>query len=267
MTTLDNILNWHYMASKGPSSQSYGFSSSHVWMWELDRKESWVPKNWCFWTVVLEKTLESPLDCKEIQPVHPKGNQSWIFIARTDVETAIFWPPDAKSWLIGKDPDSGKDWRQEEKGMTEDKVVGWHHRLDGHEFEQALGVGEGQGSLAYCSPWGHKESDTTERLNSLVIFSIHFLIWVYLLAWFLSSFMLPIFIHFFSFLFVSVWVSLGVLICGMFVSNICLGVLSVHSFIVCVLFWLPFLFFPLFLFFFFSSVLCSSRSLGATVQH
>ena len=130
-------------------------------------KESWAPKNWCFWTVVLEKTFESPLDCKVIQPVHPKGNQSWIFIGRTDVEaeTPILWPPDVKSWLTGKDPDAGKDWRQEEKGTTEDEMIGWHHRLDGHEFEKALGVGDGQGSLACCSPWGHKESDMTERLN------------------------------------------------------------------------------------------------------
>ena len=123
-------------ANKGPSSQGYGFSSSHVWMWELDCEESWAPKNWCFWTVVLEKTLESPLDCK-IQPVHPKGNQSWIFIGRTDVEveTLILWPPAAKNWLIGKDPDAGKDWRWEEKGTTKDKMVGWHHWLNGHEFE------------------------------------------------------------------------------------------------------------------------------------
>ena len=127
----------HYFANKGPISQGYGFSSSHVWMWELDYKESWVLKNWCFWTVVLEKTLESPLDCKEIQPVHPKGNQSWIFIGRTDAEaeTPILWLPDAKNWLIGKDPDAGKDWRQVEKGMTEDKMVAWHHQLNGHEFE------------------------------------------------------------------------------------------------------------------------------------
>ena len=125
-----------YFDNKGPSSQSYGFSSSHVWMWEFDYKESWVPKNWCFWTVVLEKTLESPLDCKEIQPVHPKGNQSWICIGRTDVETEtlILWPPDVQNWLIGKDPDAGKDWRWEQKGTTEDEMVGWHHRLNGHEF-------------------------------------------------------------------------------------------------------------------------------------
>ena len=121
----------HYFAKKGLSSQSYGFSSSHVWMWELDCEEGWVPKNWCFWTVVLEKTLESPLDCKEIKPINPKRNQSWIFIGRTDAEpeTPIFWPTDAKSWLICNDPDAGEDWRQEEKGMTEDETVGWHHWL------------------------------------------------------------------------------------------------------------------------------------------
>ena len=148
----------HYFASKDPSSQGFGFSSSHVGMWELDCKESWVPKNWCFWTVVLEKTLESPLDHKEIQSVHPKGNQSWIFIGRTDVEaeTSILWPPDVKNWLIGKDPDAGKDWRQKEKQTTEDEMVGWHPRLNGHVFEQALGDGEGQGSLVCCSPWGRK---------------------------------------------------------------------------------------------------------------
>ena len=117
----------HYSANKYLPSQSYGFSSSHVWIWELDYKESWAPKNWCFWTVVLEKTLESPLDCKEIQPVHPKGNQSWIFIVKTvaEAETPILWPPDAKNWLIGRDPDPGKDWKQEEKGTTEDEMVGW----------------------------------------------------------------------------------------------------------------------------------------------
>ena len=122
---------------------------------------------WCFWTVVLEKTLESPLDCKEIKLVNPKGSQSWIFIRSTDAEAEapILWPPDAKNWLTGKDPDAGQDWRQEEKEMTEDEMVGWYHQLNGHEFEQALGVGDGQGSLACCSPWGHKESDTTEQLN------------------------------------------------------------------------------------------------------
>ena len=137
MTNLDSILKSRDITNKGLSSQSYDFSSSHVWMWDLDYKESWVPKNWCFWTVMLEKTLESPLDCKEIQPVHPKGNQSWIFIGRTDdeAETPILWPPDVKNWLIGKDTDAGEDWRQEEKGMTEDEMVAWHHQLDGHEFE------------------------------------------------------------------------------------------------------------------------------------
>ena len=138
MANLDSILKKqrHYFANKGSSSQSYGFSNSHVWMWELDYKESWAPKNWCFWTVVLEKTLESPLDYKEIQPVHPKGNQSWMFIGRTDVEaeTPILCPPDAKNWLIGKDPDAGKDWRREEKGTMEDEMVGWHHWFNGHEF-------------------------------------------------------------------------------------------------------------------------------------
>ena len=129
--------NYIYFADKGPFSESYGFSSRHIWMWELDYKESWAPKTWCFWTVVLEKTLESPLDCKEIQPVHPKGAQSWVFIGGTDAEaeTPILWPPDAKSWLIGWDPDARKDWGQEEKGMTEDEMAGWHHWLDEHEFE------------------------------------------------------------------------------------------------------------------------------------
>ena len=168
MTNLDSILkSRHYFANKGLSSQSYGFSHSHVWMWELDYKENWVPKNWCFWTVVLEKTLESPLHCTEIQPVHPKGDQSWILIWRTvaEAEDSIFWPPDVKNWLVWKDPDAGKDWRQEEKGMTEDEMVGWHHQLNGHKFVQALGAGDRQGSLACCSPWGHKESDMTEWLN------------------------------------------------------------------------------------------------------
>ena len=146
----------HYFVNKGPSSQGYGFSSGHVWIWELDYKESWALKNCCFWTVV--KTLENPLDCKEIQPVHPKGDQSWVFTGRTDVEaeTPILWPPDAKNWLIWKDSDAGKDWRQEGKRMTENEMVGWHHWLNGHEFEQVPGVGDGQGSLACCSPWGHR---------------------------------------------------------------------------------------------------------------
>ena len=137
-------------------------------MWELDHKENWALKNWCFWIVVLEKTLESPLDCKEIKPVHPNGNQFWIFIGRTDVEAEILilWPPDVNSWLIRKDPDAENDWRQEEKGTTEDEIVGWHHRLNGHEFEQTQGDSEGQGSLVCCSPWSRKESDTTEWLDN-----------------------------------------------------------------------------------------------------
>ena len=132
-----------------------GFSSGHVWMWELDYKENWALKNWCFWSVMLEKTLESPLDCKEIQPVHPKGDQSWVFIGRTDVEAEapILWPPDTKSWLIGKDPDAGKDWGQEEKETTEDEMVGWHHWLNGHGFGGTLGVGDGQGGLVCCNSW------------------------------------------------------------------------------------------------------------------
>ena len=137
MTNLDSIWKAEtLLVNKGLSSQSYGFSSGHVWMWELDYKQNWAPKNWCFWTVVL-KTLESLLDYKEIQPVHPKGDQSWVFIGRTDVEaeTPILWPPDAKSWLIWKDPDAGKDRRWEEKGTIEDETVGWHHQLNGHEFE------------------------------------------------------------------------------------------------------------------------------------
>ena len=138
MTNLGSILkSRHYFINKDQSSQGYGFSSGHAWMWELDYKESWVQKNGCFWTVVLEKTLESLLDCKEIQPVHPKGNQSWVFIGRTDAEaeTPILWPPHTKSWLIGKDPDAGRNWGQEEKGTTEDEMVGRHHQLNGDESE------------------------------------------------------------------------------------------------------------------------------------
>ena len=131
----------HYFADKGLSSQGYGSSSSHVWMWELDHKEGWTPKNWCFWIVVLGKTLENPLDSKEIKPVSPKGNQPLIFIGRTDAEAdaAIFWPPDVKSWLFGKDPDAGKDWRQKKNRTTEDEMVGLHHLLNGHDFEQTPG--------------------------------------------------------------------------------------------------------------------------------
>ena len=156
------------MADEDPYTQSYGFSSSHAQVWELDHKEGWALKNWCFWTVMVGKTLESPLDSKEIKPVNPKGNQSWIFIGRTDAEAEapIFWPPDAKSQFIGKDPDAGEDWGQEEEKATEDEMVGWHHPLNGHEFEQIQGDCEGQGSLACCSPWGHKEYNTSEQLNN-----------------------------------------------------------------------------------------------------
>ena len=158
----------HYFANRGLSSQNYGFSSSHAWMWELDYKESWVLKNWCFWIVVLEKTLESPLDCKEMKAVNPKRNQPWIFIGRTDAEAevSVLWPPDMKSQLIGKDSDAGKDWGQEEKEVTEDEMVGWLHWHNELEFEQAPGDDEGQGSLACCTPWGQKELDMTEQLNN-----------------------------------------------------------------------------------------------------
>ena len=160
-TNLDNILKSrdNTLPTKVHLVKAIVFpvTTGHVWMWELDYKESWVLNNWCFWTVVLEKTLESPLDCKEIQPV----------IGRTDdeAETAILWPPDAKSWLIGKHPDAGKDWGQEEKGTTEDEMVGWPHWLSGHGFEWIPGVGDGQGGLTCCGSWGRKELDTTERLN------------------------------------------------------------------------------------------------------
>ena len=161
--------NWKtetLLCQQGLSSQSYGFSSSHAWMQELDYKV-WALRNWCFQTMVLGRTLESPLDCQEIQPVHPKANQSWIFIGRTDAEaeTPILWLPDVKNWLIWKDHDAGKDWKWEEKGMTEDEMVGWLHWLAGHEFEQAPGVGDGQGGLACCSPWGHKQLGMTVCLN------------------------------------------------------------------------------------------------------
>ena len=153
----------HQLADKGPYSQSYGFSSSHIWMWELGHKENWVLKNWCFQTVVLQKTLESPLDRKKIKSVNPKENQPWILIGRTDAEAEapILWPPDAKSWVTGKDPDAGKDWRQEKKWMTEDEMVWWHHQLNGYEFEQISGDGEGQGNLVCYSPWGCEESEMT----------------------------------------------------------------------------------------------------------
>ena len=168
MTNLDSILKSRDISlpTKVHLVKAMFFSSSHIWMLELDHKEGWVPKNWCFWTVVLEKTLESPLDCKEIQPVHPK-DQSWVFIGRTDAEaeTPVLWPLDVKSQLIGKYPDAGKDWRQEDKGTTEDEMVGWHHWLNGHEFEQTPGDGEGRGSLECCSPWACKQLDMTAQMN------------------------------------------------------------------------------------------------------
>ena len=168
MTNLISILKSRVITlpTKVCRVKSNDFSSSHVWMWELGHKESWTLKNWCFWTVVLEKTLESPLDCKEIQPVHSEDQPLDIF-GRNDAkaEAPVLRPPHAKSWLIGKDSDAGKDWRQEEQGTTEDVVVEWHHWLNGHEFEHTLGDGEGQGSLACCDSWGRKESGTTEWLN------------------------------------------------------------------------------------------------------
>ena len=153
----------HHFANKGPYSRSYGFSSSHVWMWELDSKESPVLKNWFFWIVVLEKTLESPLDCNMIKQGSPNGNQPWLFIGRTVAEAvaALLWPPDEKSWLTGKDPDARKDWGQKEKGTIEDEMVRQHHPLNGHKFEQTPGDSGGHRSLACYSPWGHRESDTT----------------------------------------------------------------------------------------------------------
>ena len=162
---METVNAWRWVA--GELLSNLLASTGHVWMWELDCEESWAPKNWCFWTVVLEKTLERPLNCKEIQPVHPKGDQSWVFFGRTDAEaeTPILCPPHAKSWLIGKDPDAGRDWGQEEKGTKEDGMAGWHHQLNGHEFEWILGVGDGQGGLVCCDSWGRKELDTTEWLN------------------------------------------------------------------------------------------------------
>ena len=169
MTNLDSIFKSRDMTlpTKVHVVKAILFSSGHVWMWELACEESWAPKNWCFWTVVLEKTLGSPLDYKEIQSVNSKGDQSWVFFGRTDAkaETPILWPPSARSWLIGKDSDAGRDWGQEEKGTTEDEMAGWHHRLDGRLFEWTPGDGDGQGGLACCSSWGRKESDMAERLN------------------------------------------------------------------------------------------------------
>ena len=158
MTNLDSIFKSRDITLPTKVCLRYGFSSGHVWMWELNCEESWVPKNWCFWAVVLEKTLESPLDCKEIQPVHSEGDRLWVFFERNDAkaEIPVLWPTHEKSWLIGKDSDAGRDWGQEEKGMTEDEMAGWHHGLDGCEFEWTPGDGGGQGSL---------ELDTTEWLN------------------------------------------------------------------------------------------------------
>ena len=149
------------------STLTYGFSCGHVWMWELDCEEGWAPKNFCFWTVVLEKTLESPLDCKEIQPVHSRGDQPWVFFGRNDAEaeTPVLWPPHLKSWLIGKDSDAGRDWGHEEKVTTKDEMAGWHHWLNGCEFEWTPGVGDGQGGLVCCDSWACKELETAERLN------------------------------------------------------------------------------------------------------
>ena len=169
MTNLDDIFKSKDITvpTKVHLVKAMVFFSSHVWMWELGCEEGWEssPKNWCFWTVVLEKTLESPLDCKKIQPVHSKWDQSWLFIGRTysEAEAPILWPPDVKNWLIGKDPDAEKDWRQEKKATTEDETVGWYHQLN--EFEKAPGVGDGQVRPPCCSPWGCKESDMTEQLN------------------------------------------------------------------------------------------------------
>ena len=171
MTNQDSVLkrrDRYYFANKGPYSQSYGFSSSHVWMWEFDHEEGWALKNWCFQTVVLNKTLKSHLGSKEIKPVNPEGNQPWIFIGRTEAEAeaTIHWPPDTENWFIGKDPDAGKDWGQKEKEATENEVVEWHPQHNGLEFEQIWGDGEGQGSLACCSLWGRKECDMTQQLNN-----------------------------------------------------------------------------------------------------
>ena len=160
---------WHHFVNKGPSSQSYGFSSSHVQMLELDHKEGWAPKNWFFQSVVLEKTLESPLDCKEIKPVNPKGNQSWIIIGRTDAETTMLWPPDAKNWFTGRDPDAGKDWRQKEKRVAENEMVRQYYQLNRHESEQTPGDSEEEGSLMCCKSMG---SQSQTQLSDWTITTI-----------------------------------------------------------------------------------------------
>ena len=176
----------HHFTNKGPYNQSYGLSSSHVQKWELNHKEGWVLKNWCFRTVVLEKTLESPLDCKEIKTVNHKGNQPWTFIGRTDAEAEalILWSPDAKNWLIGEDPDSGKDWGQEEKGMTEDEMVGWHHWLNGYEFEQTPGASEGQGT--WCAAV-HGVAKSRTQLSDWIMNNnvyMHICIWISIYTYF-----------------------------------------------------------------------------------
>ena len=171
MTNLDSIFKSRDITLP-TKVQGYDFSSGHVWMWELDCEESWAQKNGCFWTVVLEKTLESPLDCKEVQPVHSEGDQPWDFFGRNDAEaeTPVLWPPHVKSWLIGEDSHAARDWGQEEKGTTEDEMAGWHHWLDGRESGWTLAVGDGQEGLVCCDSWGRKESDTPERLNWKVLF-------------------------------------------------------------------------------------------------
>ena len=178
----------HYFADKGPSSQSYGFSSSHAWMWELDHKDSWASKNWCFWTVVLEKTLGSPLDCKGsiqsiLKEISPEYSLERLMLK---LNLQFYLPPVVKNWVIGKDPDTEKDLRQKEKGTTKYEMVGWHHWLDGHEFEQAVGVGDGQGSLVCCIPWGRKESDATEWLNwtETFIFVFYYIIFLRIYVWY-----------------------------------------------------------------------------------
>ena len=180
MSNIDSVLkSRHHFEDKGPYSQTYGFCSSHVWMWESDHKEGWAPKNWHFWTEVLEKTLESHVDCKEIKPFNPRGNQPWIFIGRTDAEAKapIFWPSDLKSWLTGKAPDAGRKCGQEEKGATEDKMVGWYHWLNGHESEQTQRDSDGQRSLACCSSWGRRvghDLDTEQQSYYFIQFWHHF---------------------------------------------------------------------------------------------
>ena len=158
----------HYSANKCLYSQGYGLPRGQVWLWKLDREEGRTPKNWCLWTVVLEKTPENPLDSKKIKPVNLKGNQFWMLVGRTDAEAEapVFWSSDVNSWLIGKVPDAGKNWGQKEKRASDDEMTGWHHQWDGHELEQTLGDGEGQGGLACCSPWGHTELDTIRWLNN-----------------------------------------------------------------------------------------------------